>query len=165
MPPRPHDINYTTYDVRRAQDIIHTGTSQCNVMVISSDTLDTTVPESQRFRYAKVLGIYHANVVYTGSGMRDYQPRRLDFLWVRWYEHVDQPAGWAERRLDQVYFPPVAGPESFGFLDPAYALRACHIIPALAQGKVHSDRIGISRCAEDHQDWRRFYIDRYCTSL
>jgi len=46
--------------------------------------------DSHRFLYARVLGAYHANIIYTGPGMHDYNARRFDFLWVRWYEVVKQ---------------------------------------------------------------------------
>jgi len=46
--------------------------------------------DSHHFLYARVLGAYHANVIYTGPGIRDYNARRFDFLWVRWYEVVKQ---------------------------------------------------------------------------
>lgn len=79
-------FNYTTYDVRRAQDIINPGTSHCDVMLLkNSDNTETHL--HHLFLYARVLGIYHVNVVYTGMDMLDYKPRRVDFLWVRWFEY------------------------------------------------------------------------------
>jgi hypothetical protein len=65
-------INYTTYDVRRSQDIINTTTSRHDVMVLA-DPGDHTAA-SHPFRYARVLGVYHVNVIYVGAGMIDYQP-------------------------------------------------------------------------------------------
>jgi hypothetical protein len=46
---------------------------------------------SHSFLYARVLGAYHATVLYTGPGMRNHEPLpvRFDFLWVRWYELVN----------------------------------------------------------------------------
>lgn len=150
-------INYTTYDVRRGDDVIHPGTSHHNIMV-----LNPRGPSSEHpFWYARVLGIYHINVVYTGMGTADYHPRRLEFLWVRWYEQVhDLATGWMAGSLDQVRFPPMDHEDSFGFVDPADVLRSCHIIPAFACGRLHSDNKGISKCAQDSTDWQTYYVNR-----
>lgn len=151
-------FNYTTYDVQRGQDNIHPGHSRSNVMVLANVDSDAT---SHHFWYAQVLGIYHANVIYTGSGMLDYCPRRMDFLWVRWYETM--PAtddGWDTCELDCLRFPPLNREDSFGFLDPVDVLRECHIIPAFAKGPRHADGMGLSRCAKDGQDWKAYYVNR-----
>jgi hypothetical protein len=67
-------FNYTTYDVRRAQDVINPNTPHCDIMVLA-DT-DSSEPDGTNsdhaFIYAHVLGIYHVNVVYTGEEMLDY---------------------------------------------------------------------------------------------
>jgi hypothetical protein len=149
-------IYHTTYDVRRDEDVLHTNTSHCNVMV-----LDSSSPLEHPFRYAQVLGIYHANVIYIGNGdVIDYQPRRLEFLWVRWYQVDDPSGGWDVKRLDRVRFPPMNREDSFGFLDPADVLRSCHIVPAFSRGRVHADGIGISHLAKDSNDWKAYYINR-----
>ena len=84
-------INYTTYDSRRDQDVLNTNTRCRDVMVLARPH-DETIPQlSHPFWYARILGVFHANVVYTGAGMRDYAPRRLEFLWVRWFERVELP--------------------------------------------------------------------------
>jgi hypothetical protein len=150
-------INYTTYDVRRSQDIINPGTSRRDVMVLAND--DDT--DSHPFWYARVLGIYHVNVVYTGQGMLDYAARRLDFLWVRWFRYVGTSSvRWEESRLDSIAFPPMASDHAFGFLDPKDVLRASHTIPTFASGRVHVDGISLSKCACDARDWRRYYVNR-----
>ncbi|EGN99376.1 hypothetical protein SERLA73DRAFT_28488, partial [Serpula lacrymans var. lacrymans S7.3] len=56
------NFNYTTYDVHRVQDIINPRTSHCNVMLLSP--CDDTGTQSHPFCYVRVLGIYHANIVY-----------------------------------------------------------------------------------------------------
>ncbi|KAG2152643.1 uncharacterized protein EDB93DRAFT_1249151 [Suillus bovinus] len=65
-------LNYTTYDVRRAQDIINPSTSHCNVMLLGQANGDSTDGEQHPYSYARVLGIYHVNVTYIGSGMINY---------------------------------------------------------------------------------------------
>ncbi|KAH7904570.1 hypothetical protein BJ138DRAFT_1018968 [Hygrophoropsis aurantiaca] len=48
-------INYTSYDVRRAQDVINPNISHHNIMMLAPPG------DPHRFCYARVLGIYHAN--------------------------------------------------------------------------------------------------------
>lgn len=91
-------FNYTTYDVRRAQDVINPRTSHCNVMVLRSDT--DIEDQGHRYMYGKVLGIYHVNVIYIRNGMIDYTPFRMEFLWIRWYEPIDQCSTWETSTLD-----------------------------------------------------------------
>lgn len=152
-------VNYTTYDVRRSEDVVHVNTSHRHVMVLNSafQKDETEHP----FLYARVLGIFHANVAYIGSGNIDFHPRRAEFLWVRWLTPVrDSLSGWKSRRLDRVHFPPLVGGESFGFLDPADVLRACHLIPCFMEGKSHLGAVGSSHWAEDREDWHSYYINR-----
>jgi hypothetical protein len=156
-------FHFTTYDVRRGVDIINPGTSRCNVMFIAdnSDSSAQGSPTEHHFLYARVLGVYHVNVVYTGPGMRDYEARRLDFLWVRWYEVVEPAtSGWSKSRLDYVCFPPMNEEDPFGFVDPKDVLRGCHMIPNFATGKRHADEVGISRCAKDGKDYRSYCVGR-----
>ena len=80
-------FNHTMYNVWRGQDIIHPNTSHCNVMLIAADTEAGEEPV-HCFLYARVLGIYHANVIYTGPQSMDYRPLWMEFLWVRWYTWI-----------------------------------------------------------------------------
>ena len=154
-------FNFTTYAVRRRTDIVNPGTSRHNIMLLA-DCADGSAPNSHPFLYARVLGAYHANVIYSGPGMRDYRARHFDFLWVRWYEVVDPgSSGWSNSTLDSVRFPPLHDNESFGFVDPIDVLRGCHIIPAFSTGKRPETKIDISRCAKDSKDYKRYYIGRY----
>ena len=153
-------INYTTYDVRRAQDTISPKTDQRNVMFLSFNEFD---PSRHQYSYARVLGVFHVYIVYTGRGMLDYNARRMEFLWVRWYEVVDDcnvQAGWKSARLDRLRFPPMDEDESFGFVDPAHILRACHILPMPAAGCRHPKGGGISLCAKNSDDWHQYCVNR-----
>jgi hypothetical protein len=73
-------FHFTTYDVQRGTDLVNPGTSRCNIMLLADD------PEGSlnfhHFLYVRVLGVYHANVMYTGPGMHDLDTRHFDFLWV-----------------------------------------------------------------------------------
>lgn len=153
-------FHFTTYDVRRGTDIVNPGTSRCNIMLLAENS-DASADDRHHFLYARVLGVYHANVIYTGPGMRDYEARRVDFLWVRWYEVVDpMSSGWKTLRLDRVRFPRMEEEDAFGFVDPRDVLRGCHIMPKFATGKRHPDGRGISRCAKDSQDYKYYYVGR-----
>jgi len=160
---------FTTYDVRRGADIINPGTCRCNIMLLADDTDTSDISANfHPFLYARVLGVYHANVVYTGPGMQDFEARRLDFLWVRWYE-LEDPAssGWSKSRLDSLRFRPMKEDDAFGFVDPADVLRGCHIMPNFVKGRGdvkgrrHVNGVGISRCAKDGKDYFSYYIGRY----
>lgn len=145
-------FNYTTYDVRRDQDVINTKTPHCNIMLLKHHDND----HDGKFRYAKVLGIHHVNVVCTGNV---YESHRLEFLYVRWYEPV-QSHSWETRTLGRVRFVPLANQNAFDFVDPGVVLRSCHIIPAFSQGKRNPSECGISALAGDKHDWLEYYVNR-----
>jgi hypothetical protein len=153
-------FNYTTYDVRRAQDVINPGTTHRDILLLANNG-DTDDGPNHPFLYARVLGIFHANVLYAGAGMPDYISRRVDFLWVRWFEYGGSGSiHWDECKLDSVRFLPMATEGAFGFVDPRNVLRSCHIIPAFARGRLHLDGVGFSRIARDGKDWSRYYVNR-----
>lgn len=110
------------------------------------------------FSYARVLGIFHANVIYVGPDSRDYLARRMEFLWVRWFELVSPAKNGLT--LDTLRFIPMVDPDAFGFVDPSDVLRACHLIPAFHHGHLHPDRIAMSMMAKDGNDWRQYYVNR-----
>lgn len=159
-------VNYTTYDIRRDRDVVNPKTPQRDIMGLLS-------PESggHPFWYARVLGVYHANVVYVGPGMLDYRSHRMEFLWVRHFEVVhDAPIGWSA--LDRVRFLPMVRrdqisqgkPQAFGFIDPSHVLRACHIVPASASGRLHPDGIAMSKHAQDGKDYIGYDVNRFLVS-
>ena len=155
-------FHYTTYDVRRGTDIVNAGTSRCNVMLLADCRANVTNPH--HFLYARILGSYHTNVIYTGPGMHDYNARRLDFLWVRWFEVLNPTSSeWSASHsvLDSLRFPPMCGSKAFGFVDPRNVLRSCHILPAFEKGKRNENGVGISRCAKDGNDYNQYYVGRY----
>ncbi|KIM54133.1 hypothetical protein SCLCIDRAFT_137387, partial [Scleroderma citrinum Foug A] len=131
-------INYTTYDVHRAQETVKPCTNHHDIMLLSHQ------PSTHPFCYAQVLGIYHANMIYIGPGVKDYQSQQIKFLWVRWFEVLDCSAGWDHATLNLVRFPPMAEVDALGFVNPVDMLRCSHIIPAFADGHVHLDGITLS---------------------
>jgi hypothetical protein len=129
-------------------------------MILNGDGDGNDTISDHPFRYARVLGTYHVNVVYVGPGMLDYQPRRMEFLWVRWYRNSGVVPNWNGQTLDRIRFAPMAADDAFGFIDPSVVLRSCHLIPAFAKGMLHRDGKGMSFCARDSSDWVEYYVNR-----
>jgi hypothetical protein len=153
-------LNYTTYDVRRAQDTINPNTDHRDIILLSAEDADTP---NHQYTYARVLGIYHVNVIYIGSGVSNFRPQRMEFLWVRWFANtIDEPVqrSWVRRQLDCLQLLPVNHLDAFGFVDPANVLRGAHLMPRFAKGRQHTNGKGISECARDSQDWRQYYVGR-----
>lgn len=155
-------FNYMTYNIPRAQDVVNPGTSHCNIMLLrrlTSDSIEEASTHQHPFLYGSVIGIYHANIVYTGPRMLNYNPTQFNFLWVRWYQNMPIEGPLNQRspyRFDRLSFPPMASEGAFGFVDPADVLRSCHIIPAFNQGDCGVE--GMSTFAQDSEDWEAYYI-------
>jgi hypothetical protein len=148
-------VNYTTYDVRREQDIINPRINKSDILVMSNEDSADAHP----FWYAHVLGIFHANIIQAKDGILSL-PQRIDFLWVRWLGiDPDHSSGWAAKGLDRVGFVPHEDPEAFGFLDPSCVIRAIHLIPAFAHGRTMT--LCPESVARDPEgDWEFFYVNR-----
>ncbi|THG96656.1 hypothetical protein EW026_g5211 [Hermanssonia centrifuga] len=135
-------INYTTYDLRRAQDSLNPRT-HADVMVASQE--DQGARNSHPYWYARIVGIFHAYVQHVGSSSKSEEPRRLDFLWVRWFgRDLTTP--------DEL---------AFGFLDPDLICRGVHIIPAFAHGKT-SELLGpsiVRSVSDNDEDWVFYYVN------
>lgn len=155
-------VNYTTYDVRRAQDVVNSDNSHHNIMLLaSSDSSVRLTNEAEFYRYARVLGVFHVNVIYVGPGSVGHQSQRLEFLWVRWY-HINgsRTSGWKHSRLDRLCFPPINEDDAFGFVDPSDVLRGCYVVPRFSLGLRHGNGGGISYSGKDSEDWREYYVNR-----
>ena len=75
---------HTTYDARRAQNVVNSDNSHHNIMLLAGSDLDTRLTnEAEFYRYACVVGTFHVNVIYVGPGSVDYWSQRMEFLWVR----------------------------------------------------------------------------------
>jgi hypothetical protein len=152
---------YTAYDTRDCDDMVWPSGLKANVMLPNPD-----VSADHPFIYGKVLGIYHANVVYV-KGFQDLPPQQFDFLWIRWY--VWQEPSLGTRGLDVVAFPPLTQPGAFGFVDPGHVLRACHIIPRFPVASSFpympwSLQVGKSQMAADVGDYTAYFVNR-CAPL
>ncbi|KAG1883124.1 hypothetical protein F4604DRAFT_1576295 [Suillus subluteus] len=69
-------VNYTMYDLRRSQDSLNPCT-HADVMVLGHEDDDT-----HPYWYARILGIFHANIIYRGSDATLVEPQQMNFLWV-----------------------------------------------------------------------------------
>ncbi|KIK25266.1 hypothetical protein PISMIDRAFT_43715, partial [Pisolithus microcarpus 441] len=50
---------------------------------------------------------------------------------------------------------------AFDFIDLASILWGCHLIPAFAKGRSHSDHTSLSPVTKDTDDWNYYYINRF----
>ncbi|KAL0069911.1 hypothetical protein AAF712_002806 [Marasmius tenuissimus] len=118
-------VHYTSYDCRRKQETIGFRRRPHIMMLGDSD-------DSHPYLYARVIGIYHANVLYVGgTNPTKHRMCRMEFLFVRWFKFEEGYTwGWKMKRLPKVRFLDVKDPEAFGFVDPACVIRCSHVIPA-----------------------------------
>jgi len=150
-------VNYTTYDIHRDQDVIRPGSNSSVVMTLSREIN----PAVHRFWYAQVVCAFHIQVHFCLGGIS--QPKRgMEVLWVRWFGvDPDHRWGFKQARLPKISFVPDSN-DAFGFLDPSLVIRGCHIIPAFADGR--TDLLmprgpSLSRRPGEVDDWRAFYVN------
>ena len=87
------------------------------------------------WRYAQVQGIFRATTVQTTMLPT---PKKLFFLWVRWFTPIDASFIPAQARVyPRVLFVPYQSndDEPFGFVDPEHVIHGCHLIPAFELGR------------------------------
>ncbi|KZT68005.1 hypothetical protein DAEQUDRAFT_728551 [Daedalea quercina L-15889] len=157
-------INYTTYDMRRAQDSINPR-RQADIMLLApyEDDGDSQA-NAHPYWYARVIGIFHVNVKHRGLLSRSKEVQRMDVLWIRWFgRDTSAPGGFKARRLHRVGFIAHDEPNAFGFLDPAQVLRASHLIPGFAYGKTTEYlQPSIARQPEDKdEDYVYYYVGMF----
>lgn len=151
-------INYTSYDLQRDFDVINPRTPKRDIMMLSH-----LEAGEHSFCYAQVLGIFHTNIMYVGPGSRDFPLRHIKFLWVQWFEILQDHSttlGWNQHSLDRVRFLPMAEEDAFRFVHPADVLRGCHIVSLFTDGRLHPDGVAMSRCAGNADDWKCYYINQ-----
>lgn len=151
-------VNYTSYDVRRDQDSMNPRT-HCDVMVLSTET----GPNAHRYWYARVLGVFHANVMHSGPEARNRTIQHMEFLWVRWFGM--EPSyrwGFKTARLPKIGFVPDTKEGAFGFLDPSLVIRGCHLVPCFASGRTPdllcSPTFTAARQLDEVDDWANYYV-------
>lgn len=149
-------LNYTTYDVQRAQCTITVGTDKADVMLLPEESSDDD--NLHPFRYARVLRIFHANVSHP---LLSPLPTRLDFLWVRWFRCITPwDNSWKRCELDKVAFVPAHEEGAFGFLDPSQVLRNMHLCPSFNEGRT-TEYLGPSIFRPREGDYIAHYVMQY----
>ena len=156
-------INYTTYDVRRAQDSLNPRT-YADVMVLSHENEDK---DPHPYWYARIIGVFHAQVRHMGPRSKSTDVQRMNFLWVRWFgRDLNYKAGWNAKRPYRLGFMHPEDQEPFGFLDPNEVIRGVHLIPAFAYGRT-KDILAPSiarQPQEKDEDWVFYYVNM-CAKL
>jgi hypothetical protein len=150
-------VNYTTYDIRRGQDSMNPRT-HCDVMVLSAETGQNAHP----YWYARVLGVFHAKVMHSGSRARNRSIQHMEFLWVRWFSvEPNYRWGFKSARLPKIGFIPETDDAAFGFLDPSLIIRGCHLVPCFADGRtsqlLQSPAPTAARPPDEVDDWVSYY--------
>jgi hypothetical protein len=155
-------VNYTTYDVRRAQDSLNPRTHADFMVLAQEDNINGSLPHP--YWYGRIIGIFHADVRYLGPSSRSMDSQRMDFLWVRWFRRdLSYNAGFHAKRLHRIEFVSGENPEAFGFVDPSQIIRAVHLIPAFMHGRT-SELLGPSiarQPKENDEDWRFYNVALY----
>ncbi|KAG8945266.1 hypothetical protein FRC04_001106 [Tulasnella sp. 424] len=148
-------INYTTYDVRRDQDIINPRVPSRSFVMVPAGAGD------HPYWYARVLGIFDLQV---SPSRQQPAPVKLHFLWVRWLGedpgHVGDFQSASHCRVGYVRFGD--SNDAFGFLDPSVIIRACHLIPAFRFGYT-KDLLPTSEFYDDpdHGDFVNYYVNQF----
>ena len=150
-------VNYTTYDIRRGQDSMNPRT-HCDVMVLSAETGLNAHP----YWYARVLGVFHAKVMHSGSRARNRSIQHMEFLWVRWFStEPNYRWGFKSARLPKIGFVPETDDAAFGFLDPSLIIKGCHLVPCFADGctsqLLQSPAPTAARPPDEVDDWASYY--------
>ncbi|KAH6888931.1 hypothetical protein BKA70DRAFT_1541526 [Coprinopsis sp. MPI-PUGE-AT-0042] len=125
-------VNYTTYDLQQEQDTVNTNASRCNIMCLGESG------SHNRYVYARVLGIYHVNIAYSGPGSSDMKIRLLRLLMVTALTNR-APTITLEH-------------QSHSFAAPTSpASRSCNA----------TTRCFLSRLAHEEDDWHEYFVNRF----
>ena len=154
-------INYTTYDCQRDYDIVNPR-KHANIMTVSSlfDPVSHAASDGHPFRYGRILGIYHTDIVYFIPHTGISSAQTMEFLLVHWYRRdVTHKAGFKRCRLHRLELLPPDSPEAFGFLDPDDVIRGCHLIPAFAHGPEEDWPLPSVTDGASKQAWKYYYVN------
>lgn len=142
-------VYYTAYNTRREMDSVNPR-DKPEIMISRFDRQADEHP----YDYARVLGIFHADINYFQFGKPRQTPTRFDFLWIQRYKTmIDQISAFEKKRLPKIQLYESKHPKAFDFLDPSQVLRGIHIIPAFAEG-MHSE-----------SKWNSYYINMSVPNL
>ncbi|KAG6904751.1 hypothetical protein DXG01_007397, partial [Tephrocybe rancida] len=153
-------VNYTTYDVQRDQDMVKSTGPWRNIMLHAESTGDPLSGFANNFWYARIVGIFHVNVL--NLRCQNSRPEWMEFLFVCWMgQEPGWVSGWKSMCLERIGFVHGSDVNTFGFVDPFYVVRASHLIPAFVNG--HTGRLlgqsRLSRGATERNDWDTYYVN------
>lgn len=152
-------VNYTSYDLQSQQDLINPR-NHADIMVLSGDSESRS---NHPYWYARVLRIFHVNVLDLRSSGASPQKTQMEILFVRWFDPVRRyRSGIKAARLPKVAFVPETDDSAFGFINPALVVRGVHLIPAFADGCVRqsAQRQKSTQCTWMEDDtWTAYYIN------
>lgn len=144
-------LNYTTYDVRRDQDVINPRT-RSDVILLPPDAAG----EEHPYQYGRIDAIFHVIVEHVGRDSQTSRQQILDVCWVKRYA-VDTvvKGGFKEKRMHRVG--PTGDDDRWGyvFIDPKHIVCAAHLVPVFAEGEIGG---GID-------EYYRYYVNPYVIIL
>ena len=150
-------VNYTTYNLWWAQDLLNPST-HADIMLLSHKDIENPHP----YWYARIVGIFHANIQYHGPEVQDPAPQCIDFLWVQWFAwHKNIKSGWAARHLPCVGFYPQGESDVFSFVNPCDVIHGMHLIPAFRYG-LTSELLPpsiVHQESDNNKDWDWYYVN------
>jgi hypothetical protein len=162
-------INYTTYDVHRAQDFINLTTGNSYFMVLGCENEAHKDPHP--YWYGRIIGVYHAKVIYTGPKSCSLEPQIMEFLWVCWMgwdPNNNYHDRWTVHQLPQIRFVHYEDEAAFGFLNPSLILQAVHLIPCFSLGRTKEllpQRSLYRLPNEKDEDWDMFYVNMWVCAI
>lgn len=123
-------------------------------------TLGPDGDTSHPFAYARIIGIFHVDVLHNVPGAKA-TPTSIEVLWVRWFRRdPTYHAGFKKKRLHRLEFLPEDDPHAFGFLNPDEVIRGSHLIPAFHHGTELADPDAWARNAQRMDfDWKYHYVN------
>ena len=152
-------IYYMSYDLQRECDTVNPRTHP-DIM------LRSPITEGEPYWYARVLGIYHANVWAENPAIcGGRNARHMDFLWVCWFgKEPGYHSGFCQAHLPKIGFVESTDDFTFSFIDPANVVCGCHLILAFSAGQStdllpHSCSAAQRANPEDVDDWLNFYVN------
>ncbi|KAJ7743204.1 hypothetical protein B0H16DRAFT_1219682, partial [Mycena metata] len=129
----------------------------------------TLAPEddtSHPFAYARIVGIFHVEVVHNVPGA-SLVLMLMEVLWVRNFR-IDKSfhTGFKVKWLHRLEFLPLDHPNSFGFVNLDEVIRGAHLIPAFHPGRTdeYLDGTSLALDFEDYDDdfeWRYHYVNMF----
>jgi hypothetical protein len=138
--------------MRKAQDSVNIRRHP-DVIILADE--HCAKEQGHPYLYGRVIGIFHVHVQNTTRFSQDRSERRMDVLWIRWYQYEkDFSWGWREKRLPRISFPPATDPDAFGFINPEDVIRGMHIIPCFSSSSTDSvlPEDSVARVFEDFDE-------------